>query len=189
MSLYLFLVTFLSKQDCIPRAMNSVVFMSELCWVPSWYVANTNILITSLMLWTGAKRHFSFFFSLFTTSQGYIQVVKYSDLLFDFALIQKCCGLRSDHLECATKSLRMCHKIFGSIENWHSSCFGEFRVIFSKTSFEFMFISLFVSITTEWISPLVNVFQKISRRADRNLSFKSRQPLTTCLTIDKGRPL
>lgn len=56
MLFYLFMVTFLPKQGLwVPTAVNSMVFMFQLCWAVSWHVVKTNIIITNLVLWTGQR--------------------------------------------------------------------------------------------------------------------------------------
>lgn len=56
MLFYLFTVTFLPEQGLwIPRAVNSKVFMFQLCWAVSWPVVRTNIIITNLVLWAGQR--------------------------------------------------------------------------------------------------------------------------------------
>lgn len=87
MLFYLFTVTFLPKQGLwIPRAVNSTVFMFQLCWAVSWHVARPNIIITNSVLWTGQKGggDVALSFSVFpqalsVTFQGRGKVLKYTD--------------------------------------------------------------------------------------------------------------
>lgn len=46
------------------RPINSMVFMSQLCWVVYWNIARGNVIITNFMLWTRQREH-GLLFSVF----------------------------------------------------------------------------------------------------------------------------